>query len=100
MLLRHHPLMSYQGLPSWPPVWVWTEGVEKKEAQGEVGVLKAAEQSNIRPANRCFLHIDHEASSYIGCLLMDDSVFCEQITKLLQDCCNRPLVEIGGLDLP
>ena len=58
MLLRHHPLMSYQGLPTWPPVWVWTEGVEKKDAQGVVGVLKAAEQANIRPVNRCFLHID------------------------------------------
>ena len=99
MLLRDHPLMSYKGFPSWPPVWTWTDGLEKKNAQGEVGVFRRVVQSNIQPSNRCFLFIDYEESSYIGDLTVDDSVFCDQITKLLQGCCNRPIAEIGGLDL-
>jgi len=30
MLVRNHPLMSYHGIPSWPPVWTFTDGPEKK----------------------------------------------------------------------
>jgi hypothetical protein len=100
MLLRDHPLMSYKGVPSWPPTWIWTHGLEKKSPQGEIGVFRRVVQSNIQPSNRCFLFIDHEESSYIGGLMVDDSVFCDQITKLLQGCCNRPIAEIGGLELP
>ena len=57
-------------------------------------------QSKIQPSNRCFLFIDYEKSSYIGGLMVDDSVFCDQIAKLLQGCCNRPIAEIGGFELP
>jgi hypothetical protein len=32
--------------------------------------------------------------------MVDDHAFCDQITKLLQGCCNRPIAEIGGLQLP
>jgi hypothetical protein len=99
MLLRDHPLLSYKGVPSWPPVWICTDGLEKKSAQGEIGFFRRVVQSNIQPSNRCFLFIDYEESSYIGDLTVDDSVFCDQITKLLQGCCNRPIAEIGGLDL-
>jgi hypothetical protein len=100
MLLRDHPLMSYKGFPSWPPVWTWTYGEEDKRPKGEIGVFRRVVQSNIQPSNRCFLFIDYEESSYIGGLMVDDSVFCDQITKLLQGCCNRPIAEIGGLQLP
>jgi hypothetical protein len=100
MLLRDHPLMSYKGVPSWPPTWIWTHGLEKKSPQGEIGVFRRVVQSNIQPSNRCFLFIDHEESSYIGGLMVDDSVFCDQITKLLQGCCNRSIAEIGSLELP
>jgi DNA-binding NtrC family response regulator len=30
MLLRDHPLMSRYGVPNWPPVWTWVNGVENK----------------------------------------------------------------------
>jgi hypothetical protein len=100
MLLRDHPLMSYKGVPSWPPVWTWTYGEEDKRPKGEIGVFRRVVRSNIQPSNRCFLFIDHQESSYIGGLMVDDSVFCDQITKLLQGCYNRPIAEIGGLQLP
>jgi hypothetical protein len=50
--------------------------------------------------HRCYLFIDHEESSYIDCLTVDDHGFCAQIVRFLQErCYNRPIAEIGGLDL-
>jgi hypothetical protein len=89
MLLRDHPLMRYHGIPNWPPAWSWIDGLENKHPQGEVGILKAIQLSNVQP----------EKSSYMGCLLFNDAAFCQHIAELLQSCCNRPIAEIGGLDL-
>jgi hypothetical protein len=99
MFLRDHPLISYRGIPSWPPAWTWIDGGEDKHPKGEIGILRTTLLSKIRPANRCTCSFSYEGSSYIGCLLFDDYVFCEQITKLLQRYCNRPLTEIGSIDL-
>jgi len=99
MLLREHPLFSYHGRHSWPPLWTWVAGAENKHPSGELGVLKSVELSSIRPCNTCFLHIDYEGSSYMGCLIIDDHAFCAQIVRLLQDSCNRPIAEIGSLDI-
>ena len=99
MLLRNHPLFRYHGVPSWPPVWTWTGGLEKNRPQGEIGVLKTVEVSRVLPADRCFLYIEHEGSFYIGCLLIDDYAFCDQIVKLLKGHCNCPIADIGSLDI-
>jgi hypothetical protein len=96
MLFRDHPLMRYRGVPSWPPDWIWTDGLEDKHPRGEVGILLL---SNIHPRYRCFLSIDHEGSTYVGCLLIDDDSFCKYISALLQSCCNRSIAEIGNMDL-
>jgi hypothetical protein len=98
-LLRDHPLMSYKGNRSWPPSWTWTGGLEDRNPRGEIGILWQVVPSNTVPADRCFLYMHHEGSSYVGCLLIDDTAFCSEIMKLLQDCCNRPIAEIGSLDL-
>jgi hypothetical protein len=101
MLIRDHPLMRYRGVPSWPPAWIWTGGLEDKSPKGEVGVLRRVSESNIQPADRCFLFIDHEKSSYRGILIVDNDAFCAQMVRFLQQhCYNHPIVEIGGLDLP
>jgi hypothetical protein len=99
MLLRVHPLMSRHGVPNWPPVWTWTDGREDKRPRGEIGILKAVFLSNVKPADRCFLYIDHEGSLYLGGLLFDDYAFCQRIAALLQFCCNRSIAEIGSMDL-
>ena len=92
--------MSYHGIPSWPPVWTFVRGVEKKHPRREeIGILKEVTISNIQPADRCFLHIEHEGSTYIGCLLVEDPVFCSQIVTLLQGYLNRPVAEIGSLNI-
>jgi hypothetical protein len=41
----------------------------------------------------------HEGSSYMGCLLFDDPAFCRHIAKLLDSSRNRPIAEIGSIDL-
>jgi hypothetical protein len=100
MLFREHPLMSYRGVPSWPPNWIWTDGLEAKCPKGEIGVLRRLVESTIQPSNRCFLFIDYEESSYIGDLTVDEQTFCAQLVRFLQPhCYNRPIAEIGGLDL-
>jgi hypothetical protein len=91
--------MCYNGIRNWPPVWTYTGGLENKRPRGEIGILTAVQLSNIQPADRCFLYIEHEGSSYIGCLLFDESVFCSQIAKILQSYCNRPITDIGSLDV-
>jgi hypothetical protein len=95
MLLRDHPLISYRGIPSWPPDLI--DGGEDKHPTGEIGILRTTLLSKIQPTNRCFLLISYERSSYIGCLMFDDDV-CDQVTKLLQRYCNRPIAEIGSID--
>jgi hypothetical protein len=99
MLLPEHPLMSYHRVPNWPPTWMWIDGEEDKRPRGEIGTLKAVTLSKLKPANCCYLYIDHEGPSYVGSLLFDDSAFCSQIVKLLQSYRNRPVAEIGKIDL-
>jgi hypothetical protein len=99
MLLRHHPLMLYRGVPNWPPTWMWIkDGREDKHPKGEVGILRSVLVSKDR-INRCFMLIFHEESSYMGCLLFDDETFCPHIAKLLQAHSNRRVADIGSLDV-
>lgn len=91
--------MSYHGISSWPPVWTWIGGSENRRPPGEVGILEEVVLPNIRPLDRCFLYIKHQGSTYLGCLLIDDEVFCSQIANLLKCYYNHPIAEIGSLDL-
>ena len=36
MLLRDHPLMTYKGLRSWPPAWIWIYGGKKIAYEGKL----------------------------------------------------------------
>ena len=99
VLLRDNPLMRYHRVPNWPPTWLWIDGVENKLRRGEIGTLKAVTLSKLQPANCCYLYINHEGSSYVGSLLFDDCAFCYQIAKLLRSYLNRPIAEIGSIDL-
>jgi hypothetical protein len=67
--------------------------------RGEVGLLKRVEKSNVLPADRCFLYIDYEESSYIGCLLCADHAFCAQMVRILEANLNKPIRAIGSLDI-
>ena len=70
MLLRDHPLLNHRGVPSWPPSWTWISGLDNDHPVGEIGILRDVQLPNIEPADRCFLYIDFDGVSYIGCLLI------------------------------
>jgi hypothetical protein len=91
--------MSFKGLRSWPPAWIWCYGGENIHPRGEVGVLREIVQSRIQPDDRWFLYINHEGATYIGFLLIDDPAFFTHIVKLLQDYLHHPIAEVGSLDL-
>ena len=67
--------------------------------RGEVGILRRVEKSSVLPADRCFLFIDYDDSSYVDCLLCSDHVFCSQIVRILEANLNKTIAEIGGLDI-
>jgi hypothetical protein len=50
-------------------------------------------------ANRCFLYVDYEDSSYIGCLLCSEHVFCSQIVRILEANLNKTIAQIGSMDI-
>ena len=91
--------MTYRGIQSWPPVWTWIDGSDNHYPRGEVGILKDVKPSQIEPTDRIFLYMEYEGACYIGCLLIDNHSFCRQIARLLQDSYERPLCEIGAIDL-
>ena len=97
--LRCHPLMSYRGVSNWPPVWTWIDGEEIKHAEGEVGILKEVKLSNVRPADRILMLIEHEKDRYIGCVPFDNYFFCRMILPLLEQYRSHSLQEIGELEL-
>jgi hypothetical protein len=96
--LRDHPLMSYQGFRNWPPEWSWLSG-PNRIVRGETGILRSVVISDAQAPARCFLYIDHEGASYMGCLLFSDPTFCREVVILLEGCLNRSIAEIGSLDV-
>ncbi len=99
MLLRDHSLMSYRGVPSWPPTWSWLGDRINRHPKGEVGVLKEVRVPLTNPFNRCFLIIEYKKATYMGCLLIDDLPICDQIMQLLRCHLGETVAFIGGLDL-
>jgi hypothetical protein len=91
--------MSRNGIPNWPPLWTWVEGQKSKYPQGEVGILLWVRLTGIQPFDRCYLLMNHEDSSYMGCLLFDNDKFCRYIALFLENYCHRPIAEIGSLEL-
>jgi hypothetical protein len=99
MKLRDHPLMSYNGVSSWPPTWLWGGGVRYVPAVGEVGVLKDVIRSSTEPYEKCFLIMEHEGRKYMGTLVFGDSNFCQEIYTVLTERRGNSIKEIGGVDL-
>jgi hypothetical protein len=64
-----------------------------------VGILIWASLTGVQPPDKCYLLMNHEGSSYMGGLLFDDPAFCRYVAKLLDSYSNRPIAEIGRLDV-
>src|SRR5262245_48664216 len=99
MLLRDHPLMMYNGIRSWPPVWVWRGGNANTNPKGEVGILLDVALSGIPPKSSCFLIMEHLGAEYIGALLLSDREFCRVVYDVLSQHRFKLIREIGGIDL-
>ena len=96
MQLREHPCMSFQGRSNWPPVWL-RRGWEPRSWHvkiGEIGVLQSVRYHASRP-NRIYLTIVHEEAEYVGCLLLDDNSFCEEVAEHLPRYRNMSIQMIG-----
>jgi hypothetical protein len=98
MLLRAHPLMTYKGIRSWPPAWLWRGGNENTHPEGEVGILKDVMLSTITPCT-CLLIMEHCGAQYIGALLLSDPAFYSEICRVLFQNCGKTIREIGDIDL-
>jgi hypothetical protein len=101
MTLRDHPFLTYQGIPSWPPPWLWTGGEKDANAQGEVGILQDVKTHDAM-SSHCFLFIDHEGATFIGRLSCDSSALCPEVVKTLKRYRGQPLRSMGelGIDMP
>jgi hypothetical protein len=99
MKLRDHPLMTYKGVSSWPPAWLWRDGYETTHPQGEVGILKNVMPSTIDPDGRCFLIMEHCGAEYIGALLLSDPAFCRELFTVLVRNCGETIRDIGEIDM-
>jgi hypothetical protein len=49
--------------------------------------------------NRCYLIIEYQNRDFMGCLLLDDPVFCSEIYALLTSCVRCSIKEIGDTDV-
>ena len=99
MLLRDHPLLTYQNSRSWPPAWLWCGGFNNTYPRGEVGILKNVFVSPVKPSTRCFLIMEHAGAEYIGDLSISDAALCLEMYAVLRRHCGKTLQEIGDVDL-
>ena len=91
--------MMYNGIRSWPPVWVWKGGNDNTNPKGEVGILRDVALSRVLPVASCFLTMEHLGAEYIGALLLNDRNFCRLVFDALLQNRFKPIREIGGIDL-
>ena len=99
MLLRDHPLLTYQSSRSWPPAWLYCRGFDNTHPRGEVGILKNVFVSSFHPSTRCYLIMEHAGGEYMGDLSISDVAFCMQIYAVLLRYCGKTMQEIGDIDL-
>ena len=97
MKLRDHPLISYKGVRSWPPVWFDADVVPGKVIQGEVGILTDVVMRELELC-RVFLTIRHQGTSFLGVLFFDDQRFCLKTYQFLRTCIGRGIKDIGDMD--
>jgi hypothetical protein len=65
--------------------------------KGEVGILTHTISNAL--SKTCYLLINHEEASYMGCLFCADIQFCSLVAAALEDNRGRTIKEIGDLDL-
>jgi hypothetical protein len=99
MLLRNHPLLTYQNRRSWPPAWLYCGGFDNTYPRGEVGILKNVFPSSINPFTHCLLIMEHAGADYMGTLFVSEEAFCLEMYAVLLRHRGKTLQKIGDVDL-
>ena len=99
MLLRNHPLLTYQNRRSWPPAWLYCGGFDNTYPRGEVGILKNVFPTSINPFTQFFLVLEHADAVYMGTLFVSEEAFCLEMYAVLLRHRGKTLQEIGDVDL-
>jgi hypothetical protein len=96
--LRDHPILTDQGVCSWPPAWLRTSGNENSIATGEVGILRDV-KTHDAISSKCFLFMEHNGASFVGRMSVDSTALCQKLVRLLKQHRGEPLNLIGELDV-
>ena len=99
MKLRDHPLMSYRGVHTWPPIWTFARGSENNKPQGEIGTLIRTRRGAGVSFNRFYVWMEYESGTYVGVCLFDDPSFCAHVFELFQRHHGCPIDYIARLDV-
>ena len=101
MELRRHPRMTYQGRSTWPPEWRGPYSPDNPLPRGEVGILTRVEATSSLLKNpHCVLVMRWSEQEYVGSLRIDEEKFLHEIIGLLRNHLDRPIAEIGRLEVP
>jgi hypothetical protein len=91
--------MTYKGIRTWPPSWLWRGGDDNACREGEVGILREVLPPFVPPNNSCFLIMEHCGAQYIDALLLNDHPFYLQIYALLVHNYGETILDIGEIDI-
>src|SRR4029453_4623080 len=90
----------FYGIPSWPPIWMLLNGPGPSRLTGEIGILRGIRANDLPSTRRCFVYGSMKNHPTSAAFLFYDIVFGRRhIAALLQCCCNRPITDIGSLDI-
>jgi hypothetical protein len=96
--LRDNPILTDQGVSSWPPAWLRTSGNESTIATGEAGILLDVKTHDAM-SSKCFLFMEHNGATFVGRMSVDSTALCQKLVTLLKQHRGEPLRQIGELDL-
>ena len=96
---RDHPLVSYRGTPSWPPVWSKAGIDGNKTVTGEIGILRQVNH-NAKLSKKCYLVIERDGVRYLGVLQFDNTAFGAKICDFLRSNIGRHVKDIADCELP
>jgi hypothetical protein len=92
--------MTYLGRFNWPPEWRGPYGPDKPLPNGEVGVLRRVEASDILNTPHCVMVIEWNGQEYFGFLYFDEASFAHELIRLLQNWLGHPIAEVGSIEIP
>src|ERR1043166_1553550 len=97
--LRHHPLVYYSGLPSWPPLWVRTDDISKRPIQSdEIGTLAQVRFDDFSSC-KIMLRMQEGETQYAAVLMFDDQEFCVRVYQAVKYLVGKPVKELGEIEI-